>query len=396
MAITAPPHPRAPSGRETEQTDSDAQALFEEARRRRRRRYRYGALVLLGVLGVGTGLLISSGPSPQRTEKPRLHKAPARPAVAAPVLGTMPRQPGPLAVGPTGTLYVADDALDQILERLPDGRFQVVAGKGTFGFSGDGGPAVDAQLGGPEGMVVGSDGVLYFADSGNNRVRAVEPDGIITTVAGNGQPAAGFEDTPLLGASAVDSAIGTTEALAVGPDGSLYLAAANAVLELHGDGTLSMVADSQNFLGVDQRYPQTSTCDPDGLAFDGTGDLYMACSNTYDLLEETAAGTFTYRGILRPHDAHAALTAGPDGSVLGLWQSSVQRYASTTQQQEAVNFDTVKGVGDFWPQGVAVAADGTVYFDQDGISGIGPPAIVAQSPSGVVTALWSHLPASHN
>jgi hypothetical protein len=47
------------------------------------------------------------------------------------------------------------------------------------------------------------------------------------------------------------------------------------------------------------------------------------------------------------------------------------------------------GVGDFWPQGVVVAPDGTMYFDQDGISGIGPPAMVAYSPSGAITRLWS-------
>jgi hypothetical protein len=195
-------------------------------------------------------------------------------------------------------------------------------------------------------------------------------------------------DDQLLGESAVGSAIGTTEAVAFGPDGMLYIAAGDAVLELHGDGTLSMVAGARNFLGVDQRYPDDSDCDPDGLAFDGSGGLYMACSGTYGLLEMTTAGTFTYRGILRPHDAHAALTAGPDGSVLGLWQSSVQRYTST-QQQEVLNFDTVKGVGDFWPQRVSAASDGAISFDQDGIAGIGPPAIVEQAPSGVVTALWS-------
>jgi DNA-binding beta-propeller fold protein YncE len=394
MAITAPP-PRPPSALPADRpAPADAQALFEEARRRRRRRYRFGVLALVVAIGLGTGLLVSSGRTPQRAEKSPVHKAAVRPPVAILVPGITPHQPGPLAVGPTGTLYVADEARDQILERLGDGRFQVVAGTGRLGFSGDGGPAVDAQLSGPEGMVVGGNGALYFADSGNDRVRAILPDGTITTVAGNGQQAAGFHGTPLLGASADGSAIGTTEALALGPDGSLYIAAADAVLELHGDGTLSMVAGAQNFLGVDPRYPDDADCDPDGLAFDGSGDLYMACSGTYDLLEQTAAGSFTYRGILRPHDAHAALTAGPDGSVLGLWQASVQRY-TPTQQQEMKGFGTVKGVGDFWPQGVAVAPDGTVYYDQDGISGIGPPAIVAQTPSGVVTSLWSHMTPAH-
>jgi hypothetical protein len=67
---------------------------------------------------------------------------------------------------------------------------------------------------------------------------------------------------------------------------------------------------------------------------------------------------------------------------------------TATQQSAVTSFDTVPGVGDFWPQGVAVAPDGTVYLDQDGVSGIGPPAIVAYGPSGVARTLWSQASAA--
>jgi streptogramin lyase len=294
-------------------------------------------------------------------------------------------------MGPNGDLYIVDEARSEIFERLPDGRFRVVAGTGTGGFSGDGGPAVDADLGGPLGMVTGTNGVVYFADSRNDRVRALLPNGTITTVAGNGQPAAGWEGTPVIGPTALQTAIGTTEAVTMGPDGSLYIAASNAVLKLT-DGQLSTVADDQNFLGVDQRFPGASSCDPDGLAFDGSGDLFMTCSDTNDLLEETARGVFVYRGILRPHDASAALASSPDGTVIGLWQSDMYRFTPTSQEV-ITDFDTVPGVGDFWPQGVAVASDGTIYLDQDGVGGIGPPSIVAYSPTGKVSALWAHTEA---
>src|SRR5688572_20262392 len=61
-----------------------------------------------------------------------------------------------------------------------------VAGSGTRGFAGDGGPATAAQFADPAGLALDSVGNLYIADSGNNRVRKVTPQGIITTVAGGG------------------------------------------------------------------------------------------------------------------------------------------------------------------------------------------------------------------
>jgi hypothetical protein len=373
---------------------ADPQALFEEARRRRRRRYRLSALVAMVALCLGVALALSFGGVSPKSQKPHVRATPIRRTVSPPTsAGVAPSQPGPLALGPNGDLYIADDARNEILERLPDGRFQVVAGNGTAGFSGDGGPAQKAQLDRPEGIAVGSDGTVYVADSGNSRVRAVSPSGTISTIAGNGNAAAGAGDTPVVGPSATETAIGAPSAVTLGAGGSLYIATANAVLELSTVGTLSTVAGPQNFLGVDQRYPDTPECDPDGLAFDGSGDLFMTCSNTNDLLEETAGGSFVYRGILRPHDASAALASAPDGSVIGLWQSAMYRFTAT-QQRAVTSFDTVPGVGDFWPQGVAVAPDGTIYLDQDGISGIGPPAIVAYAPSGVARTLWSQASAA--
>jgi secreted PhoX family phosphatase len=68
----------------------------------------------------------------------------------------------------------------------PDGIITTIVGNGTPGFSGDGGPATAAQLNRPHGVVVDSAGNLFIADSRNYRVRKVSPNGIITTVAGNG------------------------------------------------------------------------------------------------------------------------------------------------------------------------------------------------------------------
>jgi serine/threonine-protein kinase len=82
---------------------------------------------------------------------------------------------------PSGALYVANVDREQVLVRLPDGRFRVVAGNGKKGVSGDGGPAIDAEFLDIVDMAVGPDGSLYVVDG--DRVRVVSPNGGISTVA---------------------------------------------------------------------------------------------------------------------------------------------------------------------------------------------------------------------
>ncbi|MBN4082463.1 hypothetical protein JYT13_01505, partial [Mariprofundus ferrooxydans] len=90
-----------------------------------------------------------------------------------------------------------------------------MAGNGAWRFSGDGGPATQAALGNPYGIAVAADGSLYIADYGNNRIRKVSKDGIITTVAGNGSW--GFSGD---GGSATQAALRWPAGIAVAADGS--------------------------------------------------------------------------------------------------------------------------------------------------------------------------------
>lgn len=69
---------------------------------------------------------------------------------------------------------------------VQDGAITTAAGNGTEGYSGDGGPATSAQLNWPRDMAVGADGSLYIADTNNNRIRKVSPEGTISTVMGTG------------------------------------------------------------------------------------------------------------------------------------------------------------------------------------------------------------------
>ena len=179
---------------------------------------------------------------------------------SAATLTDAPLRPTALAVGPTGDLFIADPQRNQILERHPDATFTVFAGNGRLGFAGDGGLAASAELDDPSGMTFGADGILYFADQGNGRVRAISPAGVITTVVGDGEPGTshGFvtDGGPALRASL------TPYAVALGPSGRLYIATGEQVLRLNPDGPLTVVfGDASSHPNVTETRVITAMCD---------------------------------------------------------------------------------------------------------------------------------------
>jgi predicted phage tail protein/sugar lactone lactonase YvrE len=107
-----------------------------------------------------------------------------------PATSALVHQPRDVAVDAAGNVYVADTSNHRIRRVSTTGAITTVAGNGTSGFSGDGGPATSAQLRFPEGVWVDAGGDLYIADTGNHRVRKVDTSGVISTVAGTGT--AGF------------------------------------------------------------------------------------------------------------------------------------------------------------------------------------------------------------
>src|SRR6185503_8089320 len=93
-----------------------------------------------------------------------------------------------IASDSAGNLYFADQPNHKIRKISVAGIITTVAGNGTQGFSGDGGPATSAALDGPFGVAVDRAGIVYLTDSRNERIRRVGTDGVITTIAGNGNP----------------------------------------------------------------------------------------------------------------------------------------------------------------------------------------------------------------
>ena len=116
-----------------------------------------------------------------------------------------------------GDLFVADSARNEVFEISVGGAVTVVAGNGTQGFSGDGGPATAAELNAPTSVAIGTDGTLYIADTGNERIRAVK-GGTISTFAGNG--ARGFSGD---GGPATSASLNHPVALALDSTGALLV-----------------------------------------------------------------------------------------------------------------------------------------------------------------------------
>ncbi len=234
-------------------------------------------------------------------------------------------RPQDVALDAQGNLYIADSNRYRIVRVAPDGSVEDFAGTGVQGFSGDNGPAIDAQLNKPVGMAVGPDGSLYVSDLNNNRIRRITPDGIIRTIAGTGP--AGFNGD---GGPAVDTQLFNPFGIDVGPDGSIYFADTGngRVRRISPDGIVSTISGggSQNFkdglLATDinlgsSAYLNWPICGPNGTIYHSTGRGDRICQITSDGIISTVAGTGNagFSGDGGP--ATAAELSSPNGIALG-------------------------------------------------------------------------------
>jgi RHS repeat-associated protein len=184
--------------------------------------------------------------------------------------------PHGVAIAPDGTIYLADENHNRVVRLTTAGKIEPVAGTGTAGYSGDGGPATNAKLSQPLGLALDKDGTLYIAERGNLVVRRVQTDGTIDTFAGGGSPKTGNGD----GGPATGAVFGEPHALAIGRDGSLFIADAvtpsvrcvrpNGIIEtVLGTGVLGTSGD-----GGPGAKAQIQ--DPLGLAMGPDDSLYVA------------------------------------------------------------------------------------------------------------------------
>jgi NHL repeat len=367
------------------------EALIREARQRQRRRRRWIAgIVVAALAGVGVGLWLSrSAPAPV----PRRVSASTTPSVSPPRTSASPvlNRPEALASTANGDLLIANQGTNQILRRLPDGTLQVVAGSGSAGYGGDGGPAVRAELDTPNGIAVAPDGTIYVADTANNRVRAISPSGKISTVAGNGKglsPGAGSTQTAVgpFGVPAIDAKISDPLSVAVGRQDQLYVAdsAGIQVVGRNGELTNLSVTGLHN-LGIGTPAGLTAAA----VTVDHAGDLYVGDFSPKLLIELSPSGSVLHSwGV---YVAPGGLATAPDGSILvadyGFTLDRISNGALTHIATFALN--SVPGVtGTLRPSGVGETPTGTTYFDTDGANGgTNTPALGAIGGQGRVQLL---------
>jgi trimeric autotransporter adhesin len=181
--------------------------------------------------------------------------------------------PTGIAVDSAGNLYIADAFR---VRKVSDGVITTIAGTGTFGFSGDNGPAANAQMGGSLGLALDSAGNLYISDSDNNRIRKIS-NGVITTIAGkDGLGAASGDNGP-----AINAQLYHPRGLAVDTSGNLYIAdSVNNRVRKIANGVITTVVGNGTCGSGGYNGPATAAviCQVWAVAVDSAGNLYTADS----------------------------------------------------------------------------------------------------------------------
>jgi uncharacterized protein (TIGR03437 family) len=216
-----------------------------------------------------------------------------------------------------------------------------LAGSGVSGFGGDGGQATSAQFNGPQSVAVDTTGNVYIADTNNNRVRKVSANGVIATVAGNGL--AGFSGD---GGAAVNAQVGNPVALATDSVGNIYIADGSArVRKLFLSGVITTVAGSgaRGYSGDGGSATNATLNGPSALAINSTGSIWVAdtLNNAVRLLQ-FAGGNNTVSAVTNG----ASNLSGPvaPGEVVVIYGSGLGP-AQLAQYQPDANGNVPNAVG---------------------------------------------------
>lgn len=285
------------------------------------------------------------------------------------------RLAGAVAVAPDGALYVVDGGMpafapgaDRVLVRLPDGRFRVVAGSGHRGFSGDGGPAVDAELSNVSDITFAANGTMYIADG--HRVRTVSPNGVIRTIAGNGRAIHETTGGTLAqlrlianGTPALSAPLGFGNAiyLALDPrNGQLYISTgAGQILRLTRNGLLDTV-----HAVVPSGIGKGPFMGGGPIAVDKQGNIDITGGpRDWSAWQIAPNGIATYLGFARmPGGSNPIVQPGPGGAIyIGLERVEKDRLILDRALETAT---TATINGQYFPNAYfAFAPNGTLYVD---------------------------------
>ncbi len=222
-------------------------------------------------------------------------------------------QPIGVAADSRGNLFFCDSANHRVRRIATDGTLTTVAGFGEPSFRGDGGPAIEAGLRSPTYLVIDAFDNIYVSDSGNNRVRAFTPGGVIQTVAGTGRYE--FSNDNML---ATQASLANPAGLALDSEGNLYVAERNQnrirrfapggrIVTVAGNALRGNSGDQQDALLASLNFPSA-------LAINGQGDLYIADAGN-NAIRVVARSTGRIRTLLSDIKNSDGLAVAPNGTL---------------------------------------------------------------------------------
>ena len=228
---------------------------------------------------------------------------------------------------------------------------------GAYGYGGDGGPAKQARINYPLGMALDSSGNLYLADTYNHRVRRITTAGVITTVAGNGVAAFAGDGGPATAAS-----LNAPSALAFDNQGNMYLADAGnqRIRKVHASGVISTVAGNgaASYSGDGGSPLAASLKNPAGVAVDASGNLYIADTDN-NRIRAIPARPATYTA--NPSRLAFTATAG----------------ASLPASQQLSLVSSVVGLG--WEMSAVLTSSGGSWLSVSASSGMMPSLVTVSA-----------------
>jgi sugar lactone lactonase YvrE len=148
----------------------------------------------------------------------------------------------------------------KIIKITPSGTTLTIVGTGTAGYSGDGGPAINAKINGAKGLAFDATGNIYFADQNNYRIRKIDLAGNISTITGNG--GSGYSGD---GGPAISAQIGSARGIAIDVAGNIFIAESTRIRKINAAGIISTIAQNMN-----------STT---GVTIDASGNIFFSTLN---------------------------------------------------------------------------------------------------------------------
>lgn len=286
-----------------------------------------------------------------------------------------------VAVDGSGNVFIAD-TLNHIIRKVTSaGVISIYAGNQTAGYTGDGGPAASAELNYPQGLALDAAGNLYVADTYNHRIRRIGADGVITTVAGGTY---GFGGD---GGPAVKASLSYPKTVALDAAGNLYIAdcinsrirmvtaSSQTIWTIAGNGTFGWTGDGGLATDAQLRFPN-------GVAVDSAGRVYVADSGNGSVRMLTPiAGTENASDTPRINQNGVSISAAYGGDLTiapGTWiDVAGANLASHARTWAADDFEAYKAPTAL--DGTTVTIGGKAAY----VSAISPRLVTALVPADV-------------